>query len=88
MRAAPIPLWANAIVDIVRNNSPELKPDDALISSAEAQRLAGNVSSMTMYRWQKLGIIPAPIKIRSRNYWKRGEFLDALERASSGPEAA
>lgn len=77
-----------AIVRLVRDHAAELKPDDAFISSTEARRLAGGVSDMTIWRWINLGIIPRPTKIRSRNYWRRGEFLAALERASSGPEAA
>ncbi|MCK7581719.1 MAG: helix-turn-helix domain-containing protein [Chromatiales bacterium] len=77
-----------AIVRLVRDHAAELKPDDAFISSTEARRLAGNVSDMTIWRWVNLGVIPKPMKIRNRNYWRRGEFLAALERASSGPEAA
>ncbi|WP_222930808.1 helix-turn-helix transcriptional regulator, partial [Allochromatium palmeri] len=58
------------------------------LPSTEARRLAGNVSDMTLWRWVNLGIIPRPLKIRNRNYWRRGQFLAALERGASGPEAA
>lgn len=49
-----------------------------LLSSAEARRVAGGVGLCTIWRWTKAGTIPAPIKIRGRNYWKRGEFEAAL----------
>ena len=56
--------------------------DDALICQPEAKRLAGGVSDMTMWRWRKDGVIPQPMSIRRRNYWRRGEFLAALEAAA------
>jgi hypothetical protein len=61
---------------------PETQPDP-LINSAEQRRLAGNISSMTLWRWGKAGLIPRPIKIRGRNYRRRGEFMRALEMASN-----
>jgi hypothetical protein len=56
--------------------------DDALIGQTEARRLAGGISSMTLWRWRQAGIIPAPLSIRRRNYWRRGEFMRALEAAA------
>ena len=57
--------------------------DDSLISANEAKRLAGAVSSMTLWRWYRAGIIPDPIKIRRRNYWQKTEFVAALNRAGT-----
>ena len=51
---------------------------DPLITSATAAALAGNVSQMTLWRWAKDGVIPQPIKIRRRKYWRRAEFVAAI----------
>ncbi len=56
--------------------------EDALINSAEQRRLAGGVCSMTLLRWERAGIIPPAIKIRGRNYRRRGEFMAALDAAA------
>lgn len=56
--------------------------NDPLMTSAEAKRLAGGVCDMTIYRWIKAGVIPPPLKIRGRNYWRRGEFVRSLESAA------
>jgi hypothetical protein len=59
-------------------------PDsDVLINSTTARLLAGVISSMSLWRWIRAGIIPEPLKIRGRNYWRRGEFIAALEAAAS-----
>ncbi|KAA6184145.1 transcriptional regulator [Thiohalocapsa marina] len=54
---------------------------DALITAAEARRLAGGISDMTLWRWLRKGIIPQPIVIKRRRYWRRGEYLAALHSA-------
>jgi hypothetical protein len=51
---------------------------DELITQAKAKTLAGGISDMTLWRWRKAGIIPAPLSIRGRNYWPRQGFLEAL----------
>ena len=56
--------------------------DDGLITSGEAKRLAGGISDMTVWRWIRAGIIPSPLKIRGRNYWRRSEFVRSLEAAA------
>jgi hypothetical protein len=56
--------------------------EDRLINAREARRLAGNITSMTLWRWRRAEIVPAPIQIRNRNYWRRSEYLRALEAAS------
>ena len=58
-------------------------PDDALINQGAARLLAGDVSDMTFWRWRRAGMIPEPIKIRGRNYWRRGNFVRALEAAAT-----
>ena len=57
--------------------------DEALITAGTACALAGDISRMTLWRWRAAGIVPDPIVIRGRNYFRRGEFLAALARAGS-----
>lgn len=50
---------------------------DALVPQQTArQEVFGAVCDMTIWRWVRDGVLPAPIKIRGRNYWRRSE-LDA-----------
>lgn len=60
---------------------------DALMPSAEARRLAGGISTMTEWRWRRDGLLPAPVQIRGRNYYRRGAFMAAL-RSLGTAEAA
>lgn len=66
--------------------APAVLPDDPLITAGAACKLAGDVSRMTLWRWREAGIIPAPIVIRGRNYFRRGAFLAALAAAGSPSE--
>lgn len=58
-------------------------PDDPLITQRKARDLAGGISDMTLWRWRRLGIIPPPLSIRGRNYWRKSVFLAALTQAGS-----
>lgn len=61
---------------------------DALINSATAKTIAGGVCDMTVWRWIRAGIIPQPLKIRGRNFWRRGDFIAALEAAAERESAS
>jgi len=52
--------------------------DDALISAADGRALAGNISAMTEWRWRRAGLLPEPIHVRGRNYYRKNAFLRAL----------
>ena len=59
--------------------------DDPLVTSAQARRINGGISAMTLWRWMQDPAIgfPAPIKIRGRNYWRLSwiaQFQAARER--------
>jgi len=41
---------------------------------------------MTFWRWRQKGIIPEPMKIQNRNFWRRGELIAALLKAAEDPE--
>lgn len=60
--------------------------DDALISAANARALAGGISAMSEWRWRRDGLLPTPITIRRRCYYRRGEFMRALRNLGT-PEA-
>ena len=68
---------------------PQYTPDpDELIASAEARRLAGGISDMSLWRWIRKGILPQPLMIERRRYWRRGEFVAALNSAAERNQAA
>ncbi len=52
--------------------------DEALIPSAEGRRMAGGISTMTEWRWRRDGLLPKPVQVRGRNYYRRGAFIAAL----------
>ena len=56
------------------------RPDDPgdLIRTRDLRRMAGGISSMTVWRWRKAELLPAPTKIRGRNYWTLAQVSKAL----------
>lgn len=58
--------------------------DDTLITAAQLRELIP-VSSMTIWRWQKLGLMPAPVVIRRRNYWRSSEISAWINRPRTSP---
>ena len=56
--------------------------DDPLVNQANVKRQAGGISDMSVWRWLKKGILPQPIKINNRNYWRQSWVDQALARVS------
>lgn len=48
---------------------------DVLIASKELKRRLGGVSDMTIYRWRERGILPDPVKIGARNFWREADIV-------------
>jgi len=50
----------------------------------------GNISAMTEWRWRKAGILPDPIQINKRNFYRESDLIAVQDRfaAESGSEAA
>jgi predicted DNA-binding transcriptional regulator AlpA len=60
-------------------------PGDRLINRRELrQRIP--VSDMSVWRWIRAGIFPAPLKINNRNYWRLNEVLAFIHGTSPKPE--
>ncbi len=38
-----------------------------------------NISPVTLWRWVRKGVVPAPLKIRRRHYWDEAELNAKLE---------
>lgn len=55
---------------------------DQLVVSAEVRSLAGGISDMTLWRWVRKGIVPRPLVIERRRYWRRAELIASLEAAA------
>jgi predicted DNA-binding transcriptional regulator AlpA len=47
---------------------------EALITSKEVKRRLGGVSDMTIHRWRERGILPDPVKIGARNFWRENDI--------------
>ena len=55
---------------------------ERLLSAVATRRLLGDVSDMSLWRWQRdesLGF-PAPVVIAKRRYWRIGDLLDFIDR--------
>ncbi len=55
---------------------PSPTDDDDLVNSSETRRTFGNVTEMTLWRWIRSEKVrfPKPIRIATRNYWRRGDL--------------
>jgi hypothetical protein len=60
----------------------------ALLSQREVKRRMGNVSSMTIYRWRQSGMLPAPIVMNRRNYWRAADIELVISIASTSGRGA
>lgn len=58
--------------------------DDPLLPQKQVKRMFGDPSDMTMWRHRQRGILPGPIKINGRNYWRRSIAEQALAAAIGG----
>ena len=57
-----------------------------LISAREARARLGGISTMTEWRWRKAGILPAPVSIRSRNYYMEDAIDAVIASAGEHPD--
>ena len=48
----------------------------------------GGISAMTEYRWRKAGVLPKPIQIRKRNYYREADLIAVQQRFAAGSEGA
>lgn len=62
--------------------------DDPLVSQASVKKQLGDIADMTMWRWRKRGILPPPIVINGRNYWRQSQVDEILSNAIENLEAA
>ena len=59
---------------------------DRLISQPQLRHLFGQISDMTIWRWRKSGILPDPIVINRRNYFRATDIADMQARMASRSE--
>ena len=51
--------------------------DDPLVPQASVKRQLGGISDMTCWRWRRMGLLPPPVVINCRNYWRQSQ-VDAV----------
>ena len=57
-----------------------------LVSQPQVRGIFGGISDMTIWRWRQAGILPEPITIRNRNFWRTtviAKVQQRFERASA-----
>lgn len=57
--------------------------DDPLWAQPQVKEYLGGVSDMTLWRWRHVGILPDPIHIRKRNYWRKSTIVGVAEKLES-----
>ena len=53
---------------------------DALISQPQLRQIMGGVSDTTIWRWRNCGMLPEPVAINGRNYFRESEVKALQER--------
>lgn len=46
----------------------------------------GGISAMTEHRWRNAGILPEPIRIRKRNYYREADLIAVQQRFAAESE--
>jgi len=53
-----------------------MTPEKRLIKASDARQMyLGGISQMTEYRWRKRGILPEPIRINKRCFYREADLL-------------
>lgn len=60
-------------------NQPE-----TLIPQPELRRMFGGVSDMTIWRWRESKLLPDPIVINRRNYYRQSDIVAMQDRLAKG----
>lgn len=53
---------------------------ETLIAQPKLRQIMGGISDMTVWRWRKDGLLPAPIVIRKRNYYRADDVTELQKR--------
>ncbi|MBK5966459.1 hypothetical protein CCR95_20870 [Thiocystis minor] len=61
--------------------------DETLVTQTKLKEIAGGISDMTVWRWRRAGLLPDPVSIRGRNYWKVRVVRAALNQLMGGVAA-
>lgn len=62
--------------------------DDPLVPQAGVKRQLGGISDMTCWRWRRIGLLPPPVVINCRNYWRQSQVDALVAGATEDQEAA
>ena len=56
---------------------------DPLIPAVKVRLELGGISDVTLWRWEKNGVIPPAVKINKRKYW-RSSVIQGLKGPAAG----
>ena len=59
-----------------------------LINSNAVRARLGGVSAMTLHRWIARGILPAPVYINGRRYWRTADIAKIATRGAGAQAGA
>lgn len=57
---------------------------DQLLPAAAVRKELGGISAVTLWRWETKGVLPPPLKIEGRKYWRRSA-IEGFKDAASAP---
>jgi predicted DNA-binding transcriptional regulator AlpA len=55
---------------------------DRLIPQRTLRDMFGGISDMTVFRWRQREILPPPVSINGRNFWRESTVLAIMERGA------
>ena len=64
------------------NNEATIKAD-RLLNVKQVAKVYGDCSEPTVWRWAKAGVIPKPVKVGGRTFWKESEIISHVRVAKN-----
>lgn len=66
-----------------------MQSEHKLVPAPKARReYFGGISAMCEWRWRQSGLLPEPIKINGRCYYRESDLIAVQQRAANRGEAA
>jgi predicted DNA-binding transcriptional regulator AlpA len=59
------------------------KQPKRVLTARTVRYCLGDISEVSLWRWVQQGIVPPPIKINGRNYWREADIVAVQEGAAA-----